>query len=159
MAYNTVRSPPSPHTHRHGEIDYQRTLPRMMSQATFALNPVQVFPHNGPFKRGVPSNLSEPTTTLRSPVLEEFRGNKARGWELKVDIYCLASEFQTYSKTYLITTRISSVMLSNLAETNMGQGSFNRNWRVPQPTRSKESSTRLFLNMPFHWFKTCLETM
>ncbi len=62
-----------------------------------------------------------PVMSLRSPVLDEFRSNKARKWELRVR--------HSPIETWVLSDdhRISMVTLLSSAATNMGRVSYNRN--------------------------------
>jgi hypothetical protein len=41
-------------------------------------------------RNGRPADSNEPSAPLRSPLLEDFRANKTRKWELRVFIFPLA---------------------------------------------------------------------
>ncbi|KAF7976321.1 hypothetical protein HWV62_7040 [Athelia sp. TMB] len=91
VVYQNMRSSPSPHalTFPNG-LDYSAQMPMMLAGGIY----------NGPpamhgFPRGMHpgrQNVLDLGMTLRSPLLDEFRANKARKWELR-DILGFIVEF------------------------------------------------------------------
>jgi pumilio RNA-binding family len=95
MLYGSLRSTPSPQ-HHHAfpqPVDYSSQLPLMMgSGPVYGHSPQSMFPV--PFQ-GVRVGRREgcdPVPTFRSPLLDDFRNNKARKWEL-TDIFGYVVEF------------------------------------------------------------------
>lgn len=67
-------------------MDYGSQMPVMMPGNMYSHNPqgLPVYPQGmRPNRR---NDVAEPTFALRSPLLDEFRANKARKWELRVRV-------------------------------------------------------------------------
>lgn len=86
MVYNGMRSSPSPHSQGYPNgLDYTTPMPVMLAGGVY----------NGPpamhgFPRGMQAgrhNVLDLGMALRSPLLDEFRANKARKWELRVSMF------------------------------------------------------------------------
>lgn len=84
--YSQIRSSPSPHTQAYGAaLDYSAQLPVMLPGGTMygpGVNQQAMHLYQQGMRGGRIDN--EPAATLRSQLLEDFRANKARKWELRV---------------------------------------------------------------------------
>ncbi|KAG5642962.1 hypothetical protein DXG03_001844 [Asterophora parasitica] len=89
LMYSAIRSTPSPH--RPPYVDYTQ-FPFIMPGplGVYGHHPAHMYPPNTRGGRRGPSN--DDNAALRSPILDEFRGNKARKWELR-DIFGYIVEF------------------------------------------------------------------
>lgn len=91
LMYNAIRSTPSPH--RQGYVDYTQ-FPFIIPGTLGVYNhhPAHIYQSNMRTngRRGYPNE--DVTAALRSPILDEFRGNKTRKWELR-DIFGFIVEF------------------------------------------------------------------
>lgn len=87
LLYPAMRSTPSPHPHGYpAGVDYGAQMPMMLAGGIYG-GPQAM--HSYP--RGMHQarrEVFDVGMTLRSPLLDEFRANKARKWELRVN-YCL----------------------------------------------------------------------
>lgn len=66
-------------------MDYGSQLPLMIPGGAMyghGVNPMHVYQQG--MRPGRRSDVGEPSAALRSPLLDEFRANKARKWELRV---------------------------------------------------------------------------
>ncbi|TFK54861.1 ARM repeat-containing protein [Heliocybe sulcata] len=93
LLYPSVRSPPSPHTQGYG-MDYSQQVPIMIPGAPIyggGISPqsMQMFSQGGRSGRRDGNDVG---VALRSALLEEFRANKSRKWELR-DIAGYVVEF------------------------------------------------------------------
>lgn len=89
MMYPPVRTSPSPHGQHYGHgIDYNSQGPPMMG-GVYGPTAQAIYPQGMRLGR---RDGGHPVMSLRSPVLDEFRSNKARKWELR-DIYGYIVEF------------------------------------------------------------------
>ncbi|KAI0950570.1 hypothetical protein AcV7_008993 [Taiwanofungus camphoratus] len=98
MMYANLRSTPSPHPQAYAAaMEYGSQLPVMLPGGTMyghaAMNPpaMHMYPHGGRIGRRGDGGLDN-HAALRSPLLDEFRANKARKWELR-DIFGYVVEF------------------------------------------------------------------
>jgi pumilio RNA-binding family len=84
--YSQIRSSPSPHTQAYGAaLDYSAQMPVMLPGGAMygpSVNHQAMHLYQQGMRVGRTDN--EPTATLRSQLLEDFRANKARKWELRV---------------------------------------------------------------------------
>jgi hypothetical protein len=80
-----MRSTPSPHRQAYPTVDYGAQMPMMLGGGLYGPTGPQMhgFPpiHHGRHDGG------ESGPALRSPLLDEFRANKARKWDLRVSCY------------------------------------------------------------------------
>lgn len=90
--YANLRSTPSPHPQAYAAaMEYGSQLPVMLPGGTMyghaAMNPpaMHMYPHGGRIGRRGDGGLDN-HAALRSPLLDEFRANKARKWELRVSL-------------------------------------------------------------------------
>lgn len=122
LMYPTMRSSSS-HTQTYNvALDYGSQIPMMLAAG--------VYGHSGPqamhgYSQAMrPGHLdgSEAGIALRSPLLDEFRANKARKWELRVSL-----RVSFYSISLYRSRRTYSVMSLSLVAINMVRGSFNKN--------------------------------
>jgi pumilio RNA-binding family len=77
---------------------------------------------------------SETSIALRSPLLDEFRANKTRKWDLRVSL-CVLYGVLTFVHDGLAGH--SWAMSLSSAAINMVRGSFNRNWKVLRARKSR----------------------
>ncbi|THH16351.1 hypothetical protein EW146_g4279 [Bondarzewia mesenterica] len=88
LIYPSLRSSPSPHQAYAGTLDYGSQLPLMLPGGAMYAG---LSPHM--YQQGMHSGRRrEGDTALRSPLLDEFRANKSRKWELR-DIFGYVVEF------------------------------------------------------------------
>jgi pumilio RNA-binding family len=84
--YSQIRSSPSPHTQPYAAtLDYSAQMPVMLPGGAMyghSVNPQAMHLYQQGMRVG--RSDSEPTATLRSQLLEDFRSNKSRKWELRV---------------------------------------------------------------------------
>jgi pumilio RNA-binding family len=81
LMYSAMRSTPSPHPQAYQTaLDYSPQIPMMLGGGLYGRQMHGYLQHMRPSRR----DGGEPGMTLRSPLLDEFRANKARKWELKV---------------------------------------------------------------------------
>ena len=83
LIYPSVRSSPSPHQ-AYPTLDYGSQLPMMLPGVYGGLNPQAMHM----YQQGVHSGRRKESegVALRSQLLDEFRANKSRKWELRVRI-------------------------------------------------------------------------
>lgn len=94
MLTNPLRSSPSPLSQTFtGPVDYSQQLPVMLGSMVAPGTPV--FNHSIPqpplhfYQQGIRGRRSETDVeALRSQLLDEFRANKSRKWELRVRSIC-----------------------------------------------------------------------
>jgi hypothetical protein len=83
--YTPLRTSPPSHPQAYASLDYSAQIPMMLSGPSAYGHGVtlQGMPL---YRQGIRSgrNDSEPTVALRSPLLEAFRVDKDRKWELQV---------------------------------------------------------------------------
>lgn len=88
MMFNTLRSTPSPqHTHAFPQPgEFRPQLPLLMPPGSmYGHNPHPMFPHPFNVMRGGGAREGcDPVPSYRSALLEEFRSNRVRKWELAV---------------------------------------------------------------------------
>ncbi|KAF8894634.1 armadillo-type protein [Infundibulicybe gibba] len=90
VMYGSMRSTPSPHPQPFGgAVDYGSPISVMMPGGPMFPQPMHVYARG--LRQGRRNDWSEPTA-LRSALLDEFRANKARKWELR-DIFGYIVEF------------------------------------------------------------------
>ena len=85
--YPSMRSTPSPHQAFAAAIDYGSQIPVMLpGSAMYSHNPQAMHAYQQGMRPGRRNDGTEPSMALRSPLLDEFRANKARKWELRVSL-------------------------------------------------------------------------
>lgn len=99
---------------------------------------------------------SEATLALRSPLLDEFRVNKTRKWELRVCLYYYYSYESARSDQ---SDRTFLAMWLSSVETSMARGLFNRSWRQQLQRKSKLYLMKLCPTAHYSLFKMSLGTM
>ncbi len=119
---------------------------RMNPLAPFYMATVPALVSTQAIPRG-PAREHDVGQPVRSALLEEFRtnGKTNKRYELKVrdsTTRYLISPILNYYRTY-------TIMLSNLAVTNMVHGSFSKNLRRPTATRRNKFSAR-FIQTPYN---------
>ncbi|KAF8636458.1 hypothetical protein AX17_003274 [Amanita inopinata Kibby_2008] len=85
LIYGAMRSSPSPHPQAFPGLEYGAQLPMILP---YGHGPLHVYSQGG---RGGRRD-ADPSAALRSPLLDEFRANKSRKWELR-DIFGYIVEF------------------------------------------------------------------
>jgi hypothetical protein len=83
--YSQIRSSPSPHTQYGAALDYSAQMQMMLPGGAMygpGVNPQAMHLYQQGMR--VSRNDNEPSVHLRSQLLEDFRANKARKWELRV---------------------------------------------------------------------------
>jgi hypothetical protein len=99
LMYPGMRSTPSPHPQAfQSTLDYGSQLPIMLG-GMYGPTGHQMHGYSQPMRHGRRDG-SEASMALRSPLLDEFRANKARKWELRVS-YCFESWFYSLIKASL----------------------------------------------------------
>lgn len=79
--YPAMRSSPSPHQAYAAAVDYGAQMPMMMAGGMYGPQGMPGYPQH--MRSGRRDN-GDAVAALRSPLLDEFRANKTRKWELKV---------------------------------------------------------------------------
>lgn len=84
VMYSNLRSSPSPHLQAYPALEFASQLPMVVPGSVYgpgvsptSPHPLHHHPHRG-------RRAHDSGNTLRSQLLDEFRANKTRGWELKV---------------------------------------------------------------------------
>lgn len=86
MMYPAIRSTPSPHSQAYPPaMDYGSQMPMMLAGGMYGPGP-QMHGYSQPIRSGR-RDANDAGMALRSPLLDEFRANKARKWELRVCYY------------------------------------------------------------------------
>lgn len=80
MMFANMRSTPSPHPQGFSAVEYAAQMQMMLPGALYG----QVNVGNNMFHRGGRRSIYDANAANRSPLLDEFRSNKTRGWELTV---------------------------------------------------------------------------
>ena len=87
LMYPGIRSTPSPHSQAYPTaLDYGSQIPMMLGSGIYGPTGRQMAGYLQPMRPGRRDG-GESGMALRSPLLDEFRANKARKWELRVS-YC-----------------------------------------------------------------------
>lgn len=81
MMFGNMRSTPSPHSQAFQAIDYATQMQMMLPGALYGHGGMNA--GAGVFHRGRRS-VYDANVANRSPLLDEFRSNKTRGWDLRV---------------------------------------------------------------------------
>jgi hypothetical protein len=82
--YSAMRSSPSPHSQAYPPaVDYASQIPMILGGGMYGPAGHQMHGYLQPMRPGRRDG-SESGVALRSPLLDEFRANKARKWELRV---------------------------------------------------------------------------
>lgn len=141
LMYNAMRSSPSPHQ-GFMSLEYGTQLPMMLP---YGHSPLHMYPQG--IRNG--RRDGDPSTTLRSALLDDFRANKSRKWELRVSILqsCTLVCIDDCRRTYLVISWNSAVI-------NTVRGLYSRNWRRQLARKNKLFLMRLFRTMPCNLFKT-----
>ncbi|KAF9464721.1 ARM repeat-containing protein [Collybia nuda] len=87
--YGQIRSTPSPHPQPYG-MDYGPHVPHMIPGGMYGHTPMAVYAHSMRHPRR--NDVILPSQPPRSALLDEFRANKVRKWELR-DIFGFIVEF------------------------------------------------------------------
>jgi hypothetical protein len=139
-----IRSPPSPHQYPGsphmfaGHIEYGTPHPGIHPGTPGAIYG-SLGPHAMPFyNHGVqfPRHRDGDTVTLRSPILEEFRTNRSRKWELCVRVSIVTCPLELNLITVL-HHRIYTVILWSSAATSMVHDLFNKRLKQLRARRNK----------------------
>lgn len=144
----SMRPPPSPLPAMFGApLDYSQQMPVVMGSVVAsgapmyghgASQPIHMFQHaRGPRREDGPA-------ALRSPLLDEFRANKTRKWELRVSSpsFSLETCFSFRVTAASSVARIYSVISSSSVATSMAPGSSSRSLRARRARRSRLCSMR-----------------
>jgi pumilio RNA-binding family len=88
--YTSLRSTPSPHLQAYAaSVDYGSSFPMVLPGGAIygpGINPRAMHIYQQGIRPGCRSDGNEPSVALRSPLLDEFRANKARKWELRASV-------------------------------------------------------------------------
>lgn len=92
IMYPAIRSTPSPHRQAYPTaLDYGSQMPMMLAGGLYGPTGPQMHGYSQPMRPGRRDG-GDSGMALRSPLLDEFRANKARKWDLR-DIYGYIVEF------------------------------------------------------------------
>jgi hypothetical protein len=140
LMYSSLRTPQSPLPQGYpANIDYAGPHPLIISGfGMYGTNPqaMQLYPQG--MQSGRPADSSEPSTPLRSALLEDFRANRTRNWELRVN----ALAPLPFSLLTSFSDRTYSGVSWNSAVTNTARASSNKNWRLRLARKNRPYSTR-----------------
>lgn len=89
LMYPTMRSSPSPHTQAYSALDYGSQIPMMLAGGMYGHGGPQAIHGYSQVIRPGRRDSSETSIALRSPLLDEFRANKTRKWDLRVSLCVL----------------------------------------------------------------------
>jgi pumilio RNA-binding family len=87
LMYATMRSSPSPHPQAYNAaLDYGSQIPMMLAGGMYGHGGPQAMLGYSQAMRPGRRDSSETGIALRSPLLDEFRANKTRKWDLRVSL-------------------------------------------------------------------------
>ena len=86
MMFTSLRSTPSPHPQGFQAIDYATQMQMMLPGALYGHPGMNM--NSNMFQRGRRA-VYDANAANRSPLLDEFRSNKTRGWDLRVRLLIL----------------------------------------------------------------------
>jgi hypothetical protein len=144
LSYGPIRSPPSPHQYTGSphlfaaHIEYGSPHPGIHPRTPRAIYG-SLGPHAMPFYNHAaqfPRSRDGDTITLRSPILEEFRTNRSRKWELCVRVSIISCPLDLILIAVL-HHRIYMVILWSSAATSMVHDLFNKRLKQLRARRSK----------------------
>ncbi|KAJ3489071.1 hypothetical protein NLI96_g2381 [Meripilus lineatus] len=94
VMYGNVRSSPSPHLPSYSMVEFATQLPIVVPGSVYGpgVSPTSPHPLQHPHHGHRIRRAHDANSTLRSQLLDEFRANRTRGWELK-DIFGYVVEF------------------------------------------------------------------
>ncbi len=142
VRYGTIRSPPSPYQYTGSPhmyavpVDYGTPHPGVHPGTPGAVygslgpHAMHFYNHGAQFSR----RRDGDAIALRSPILEEFRTNRSRKWEL-----CVSASMITHSMNFIfiLFDRTFMVMSWSLAVTSMVHDLFSRRSKLLQVKRSR----------------------
>lgn len=139
LMYPSLRSSPSPHQAYAGALDYGSQLPLMLpGGAIYAgLSPQSMHMYQQGIHSGRRREGDNPA--LRSPILDEFRANKSRKWELRV-----SAVIYPHLLALTLRPRTSLATSWSLAVISTGPASSSKSSRPRPAKRNKLCSTRSY---------------